>query len=35
MDKAKKPPETLGLVPLNGGISSTGNVFGRSLVNGS
>jgi Domain of unknown function (DUF6456) len=34
MDKPQKPPETLGSVPLNGGISSAGKVFGGSLVNG-
>ena len=34
MDKAKKPPETSGSVPLNGGVSSSDKPFGGSLVNG-
>jgi hypothetical protein len=34
MDKSKKPPDTLGAVPLNGGVSSSGKPFGGSLVNG-
>lgn len=30
----KKPPESLGSVPLNGGMSSSGNTFGGVTVNG-
>jgi hypothetical protein len=33
MDKATKPQETLGSVPLNSGFSSAGKAFGESLVN--
>ncbi len=34
MDKAKTPSESLGSVPLNGGLTSTGKPNGGSMVNG-